>query len=82
LAHESDEVMCKPSCDSSAKNTETRQMDGRMITIRRLRICDDMDRLHVKIDNINDSLVRFCFIRSIDYSVFNYNNLIIHIYRK
>jgi hypothetical protein len=23
LAHESDEVMCKPSCDSSAKNTET-----------------------------------------------------------
>jgi hypothetical protein len=41
-------------------------MDGRMITIRRLRICDDVNRLHVKIDNINDPLVGFCFIKSID----------------
>jgi hypothetical protein len=41
-------------------------MDGWMITIGRLRICDDVDRLHVKIDNLNDSIVGFCFIRSID----------------
>jgi hypothetical protein len=27
---------------------------------------DDMDSLHVKIDNLNDTLVGFCFIRDID----------------
>jgi hypothetical protein len=41
-------------------------MDGWMITMGWLRICDDVDRLHVKIDNLNDSLVGFCFITSID----------------
>jgi hypothetical protein len=29
-------------------------------------IVGDVDSLHVKIDNLNDSLVGFCFIRSID----------------
>jgi hypothetical protein len=33
---------------------------------RWLRLCDDVDRLHVKIDNLNNPLVRFCFIRNID----------------
>jgi hypothetical protein len=37
-----------------------------MIWIGRLWICDDVDRLHVKIDKLNEPLVRFCFIRSID----------------
>jgi hypothetical protein len=42
-------------------------MDGRqMIKIERLWLCDDVDGLHVKIDNLNESLVGFCFIRSID----------------
>jgi hypothetical protein len=41
-------------------------MDGQMICIVWLGICDDVNRLHVKIDNLNDSLVGFCFIRSID----------------
>jgi hypothetical protein len=31
----------------------------------------DVDSLHVEIDNLNDPLVRFCFIRSIDISSFN-----------
>jgi hypothetical protein len=31
-------------------------------------IVDDVDSLHVEIDNLNDLLVEFCFIRSIDYS--------------
>jgi hypothetical protein len=44
------------------------QMDGWMIIIVRLWLCDDVDGLHVKIDNLNDLLVRFCFIRSIDRS--------------
>jgi hypothetical protein len=29
---------------------------------------DDVDSLHVEIDNLNDLLVRFCFIRDIDMS--------------
>jgi hypothetical protein len=29
-------------------------------------IVDDVDSLYVKIDNLNDSLVGFCFIRGID----------------
>jgi hypothetical protein len=37
-----------------------------MNTIGWLGIYDDVDALHVKIDNINDMLVGFCFIRSID----------------
>jgi hypothetical protein len=28
---------------------------------------DDVDSLHVEIDNLNDPLVGFCFIRDIDY---------------
>jgi hypothetical protein len=31
-------------------------------------IFDDVDSLHVKIDNLNDPLVGLCFIRSIDMS--------------
>jgi hypothetical protein len=27
---------------------------------------DDVDSLHVEIDNLNEFLVRFCFIKSID----------------
>jgi hypothetical protein len=34
--------------------------------IGRLLLCDDVARLHVEIDTINDLLVGFCFIRSID----------------
>ena len=41
-------------------------MDGQIIRIKRLRIADDVARLHVKIDNLNDLLVGFCFIRDID----------------
>jgi hypothetical protein len=41
-------------------------MDGWMIKIERPWLCDDVDRLHVKIDNLNETLVGFCFIRSID----------------
>jgi hypothetical protein len=48
------------------RKIHTQQMDGWMITIGWFRICDDVDILHVKIDNLNDSLVGFCFIRSID----------------
>jgi acetoacetate decarboxylase len=29
---------------------------------------DDVDSLHVEIENLNDPLVRFCFIRDIDSS--------------
>jgi hypothetical protein len=29
-------------------------------------IVNDVDSLHVEIDNLNDLLVGFCFIRSID----------------
>jgi hypothetical protein len=29
-------------------------------------LCNDVAILHVKIDNLNASLMRFCFIRSID----------------
>jgi hypothetical protein len=29
---------------------------------------DDVDSLHVEIDNLNDLLVGFCFIKHIDYS--------------
>jgi hypothetical protein len=29
---------------------------------------DDVDSLHVEIDNLNNFLVRFCFIRDIDCS--------------
>jgi hypothetical protein len=36
------------------------------MTIGRSWLTDDVDRLHVKIDNLNDSIVGFCFIRSID----------------
>jgi hypothetical protein len=32
-----------------------------------LRLIGDVARLHVKIDNLNDSLVGFCFTRSIDW---------------
>jgi hypothetical protein len=32
-------------------------------------IVDDVDSLHVKIDNLNDLLVGFCFIRSIDIDI-------------
>jgi hypothetical protein len=38
----------------------------RKIKIGRPWLCDDMDSLYVKIDNLNKSLVRFCFIKSID----------------
>jgi hypothetical protein len=31
-----------------------------------LQFVDDVARLHVKIDNLNDFLVGFCFIRDID----------------
>jgi hypothetical protein len=42
------------------------KFDGQINRIRRLRINDDVDRPHVKIDNLNDTLVEFFFIRSID----------------
>jgi hypothetical protein len=29
------------------------EMDGRIITIERLQLYGDVDRLHVKIDNLN-----------------------------
>jgi hypothetical protein len=32
-----------------------------------LRLIGDVTRLHAKIDNLNDSLVGFCFIKNIDY---------------
>jgi hypothetical protein len=31
---------------------------------------DDVDNLHVEIDNLNDSLMEFCFIRDIDIYYF------------
>jgi hypothetical protein len=33
-------------------------------------IVGDVDSLHVKIDNLNDPLMGFCFIRSIDELIF------------
>jgi hypothetical protein len=36
----------------------------------------DVDSLYVKIDNLNDMLVEFCFIRSIDISRVLYSNII------
>jgi hypothetical protein len=41
-------------------------MDGWMIRIERPWLSDDVDRLHVKIDNLNDTLTRLYFIRGID----------------
>jgi hypothetical protein len=38
-----------------------------MNLIGRLSLVDDVASLHVKIDNLNISLVGFCFIRSIDF---------------
>jgi hypothetical protein len=42
------------------------QMDGWMTVIGWLRFVDDAASLHVEIDNLNDSLVGFYFIRDID----------------
>jgi hypothetical protein len=39
------------------------QMDGRMTIIGGLWLCDDVAILHVKIDNLNDLLVRFLFYK-------------------
>jgi hypothetical protein len=45
----------------------TGQQNGRLVMIiERLWLSDDVARLHVKIDNLNNPLVGFCFIRSID----------------
>jgi hypothetical protein len=41
-------------------------MDGWRFRIERLWLYDDVDRLHIKIDNLNDPLVGLCFIRSMD----------------
>jgi hypothetical protein len=47
---------------------------------------DDVDSLHVEIDNLNDPLARFCFIRDID-SPYEYTRTILisilfrHIFR-
>jgi hypothetical protein len=49
---------------------QNKQIDGQIIGILQLWIHDDVDRLHVKIDNLNEFLVGFCFIRSIDRWVF------------
>jgi hypothetical protein len=35
-----------------------------------VNIASDVDSLHVEIDNLNDLLVGFCFIRSIDWNYF------------
>ena len=35
---------------------------------------DDVDSLHVEIDNLNDPLVGFCFIRDIDMHVYILND--------
>jgi hypothetical protein len=55
-------------------------------------IVDDVDSLHVEIDNLNDLLVGFCFIRSIDNKLFwvfttpsvfyRTNHLIVYIYQE
>jgi hypothetical protein len=42
------------------------QMDGQIMRIERLWIAYDVASLHVKIDKLNDYIVEFCFIRSID----------------
>jgi hypothetical protein len=44
------------------------QIDGQMIIIVRMWLCDDVDSLYVKIDKLNNLLVGFYFIRSIDNS--------------
>jgi hypothetical protein len=36
----------------------------------------DVDNLHVKIDNLNDPLVGFCFIRSIDFDGRNFSHFV------
>jgi hypothetical protein len=36
-------------------------------------IVDDVDSLHVEIDNLNNLLVGFCFIRSIDNNLLSRN---------
>jgi hypothetical protein len=41
--------------------------------MERLGLVDDVARLHVKIDKLNDPLVGFCFIRDIDE---NYDGVI------
>jgi hypothetical protein len=45
---------------------ERQVLDGCRWRIGGLWLSDDVARLHVKIDNLNDLLVGFCFIRSID----------------
>jgi hypothetical protein len=39
-------------------------------------IVDDVDSLHVEIDNLNDLLVGFCFIRSIDYQSHTWGHML------
>jgi hypothetical protein len=38
--------------------------------IQRLILVDDVASVHVKIDNLNNPLIGFCFIRSIDLIIF------------
>jgi hypothetical protein len=57
-------------CFTSSQRDHT--MDGwyeRLELIRRLWLCDDVAILHIKIDKLNNLLVGFCFIRSIDSSM-------------
>jgi hypothetical protein len=35
---------------------------------------DDVHSLHVEIDNLNDLLVGFCFIKNIDLNIFYFFN--------
>jgi hypothetical protein len=48
------------------KKCQTNGHDGKMMIIERLGLLDDVARLHVEIDKLNDLLVGFCFIRDID----------------
>jgi hypothetical protein len=41
-------------------------MDGQRLRIVRLSLSDEVARLHVEIEYLNNPLVGFCFIRSID----------------
>jgi hypothetical protein len=41
---------------------------------------DDVDSLHVEIDNLNDPLVGFCFIRDIDFFLKIYALVIFNIF--
>jgi hypothetical protein len=34
---------------------------------------DDVDNLHVEIDNLNDPLMEFCFIRDIDRCIYQWH---------